>query len=76
MQESIRRGCHRLGLALAILCLLCFSLILLGEINASAPGSVSLWYFFLAVAISVFVYFAFRLLGWIINGFVSHNSRR
>lgn len=75
MQEGIRRGCHRIGLVTSIICFLGFSLLLIGEINASKPGTVSLWYFVLAAALSLFVYCAFRLLGWIIHGFFSQNGR-
>lgn len=73
MQEGIRRGSHRIGLVIAVLCFLGFSLILIAEINASTPGSVSPWYFALAATLSMIVYSAFRLLGWIINGFFSQN---
>lgn len=75
MQEGIRRGCHRIGLVIGILCFLCFSLLVLGEINASAPGSISPWYFVQAAALSIFVYCAFRLLGWMIHSFFSSNGR-
>jgi len=75
MQEGMRRGCHRIGLVVSIFCFLCFSLLLAGEINASTPGTVSPWYFALAAILSIFVYCAFRLLGWLIHGFFSHNGR-
>lgn len=75
MQEGIRRGCHRIGLAIGILCFLCFSLLLMGEINASPAGSVSPWYFVLAATLSIFIYCAFRLLGWIIQGFFPQHGR-
>ncbi|MCS3430402.1 hypothetical protein [Klebsiella sp. BIGb0407] len=75
MQEGIRRSCHRIGLAVGFLCFLCFSLLLMGEINAGAPGSISPWYFVLAATLSIFVYCAFRLLGWLIQSFFPQHGR-
>jgi len=75
MQEGIRRGSHRIGLVTAILCFLGCSLILISQINASTPGTISLWYFALAAALSLIVYCGFRILGWIIDGFFSQDRR-
>lgn len=75
MQAGIRRSCHRIGLIIGALCFLSFSLLLMSEINASSPGSVSPWYFALSATLSVFIYCTFRLLGWIIQGFFPHHDR-
>lgn len=75
MQEGLRRGCHRIGMVVGLLCFFCFSLLLIGEVNASPQGSISSWYFVLAAILSIFVYCAFRLLGWLIQGFYSQNGR-
>lgn len=75
MQEGIRRGCHRIGLVVSILCFIFFSLVFIGEMNASPPGTISPWYFALAAGLSIFTYCAFRLLGWVINGFFTQSGR-
>lgn len=75
MQEGIRRSCHRIGMVVGLLCFLCFSLLLIGELKTSPQGSISLWYFALPAILSIFVYCAFRLLGWLIQGFFPQNGR-
>ena len=71
MQQGICRSCQRIGIATGIICFSLFWLLLFAEINASRPGTVSLWHFVLAAVLSIFIYCGFRLLGWVINEFLT-----
>lgn len=71
MHQGIHRSCQRMGMAASLICFALFSLLLFAEMDASQSGAVSLWYFAMAAVLSILIYFGFRLLGWVINGFLT-----
>lgn len=71
MQQGIDRSCQRIGMAASIICFALFSLLLFAEMDARQPETISLWYFGMAAVLSGLIYCGFRLLGWLINGFLT-----